>query len=122
MISTNDILEDIIRKNREFNEVLDANQKGYEVRYFETNNISKYESFPGFKIISIDSDNIFTKVRVFLRTNPLTPTRLNEKPKDTNKEHFLQISYKNGMGGMVINMEEISKSQLKKLIEATEKA
>ena len=119
MVSTEEMLESIIEQNKEFNEILDANQKGYVVRYIETNNISQYESFPGFKIIS--SDDLFTKIRVFLRTDPLIKTRLKEKPRDIDRTHYLQISYKNGLGGMVINMEETPKKQLKKILEAVQK-
>ena len=103
MVSTNTMLDELISNNIEFNEILDANQKGYEVRY---------SSYPGFKILG--SDDLFTKVRVFLRTEPLRKSRLDEKPRDTDRSHFVEISYKNGLGGMVINMTKISQAQLRK--------
>lgn len=114
MISTEEMLEDIIKRNIEFNEVLDANQKGYEVKIIETNNPESYQSYPGFKIIS--KDDLFTKIRVFLRTEPLRKSRLDESPADTDRSHYMMISYKDGKGGMVINKNEISESKFNKIM------
>ena len=119
MVSTNTMLDELISNNIEFNEILDANQKGYEVKYIETNNPSQYSSYPGFKILG--SDDLFTKVRVFLRTEPLRKSRLDEKPRDTDRSHFVEISYKNGLGGMVINMTKISQAQLNNIVKKIEK-
>lgn len=118
MVSTEEMLNDIIKNNIEFNEVLDANQKGYEVRYLETNYPEQYSSFPGFKIL--DNDDLFTKVRVFLRTDPLVKTRIKEKPRDIDRTHYLQISYKNGMGGIVVNTTLLKKNQLEQIIKKVE--
>ena len=119
MINTEEMLESIIQQNIAFNEELDANQKGYVMRVFETNQPELYESYPGYKVL--ESDELFTKVRVFLRTEPLKPTRLKEKPRDTDRSHFIQILYKNGRGGMVINKNEIKESQFKKIMDAINK-
>lgn len=119
MIDTNKMLDEIIEKNKEFNQILDANQKGYVVKYVETNQPEQFASYPGYKVIS--SDEYFTKVRVFLRTEPLQPFRLKEKPRDIDRSHFVQITYKDGKGGMVINRNQIKDSQFKKIINAINK-
>ena len=119
MESVQKIIDTIIERNIAFNEILEANQQGYIVKFIETNHPEQYQEFPGYKVIS--QDELFTKVRVFLRTNPLTKTRLDEKPRDTDKSHFIQYWYKDGIGCLIINKTQLTQKQLNKLIKYNKK-
>ena len=118
MVDTKEMMKNLLESNRKYNKQLKFNQKGYIRKVAETNWIDNFNTKEGFEILSED-DGLY-KIEYYEKATK--PFRLKEKFVSEDEKDFITITYKNGMGAFILNMNTCPKTIFNKVMDLVNKS